>query len=224
VIRDNAVKRNIVDRVHFVQFVADIRTGSPVPKDLPRPPEDGKGYAYIYNAGLSDEAGSFAASDEHNPMGSVDGRLNAKWSPDRVPIVRLDQSLPEWVTRIFFLKIDTQGYEWKVLNGAEKYLLSKQVQYAQYEFSPKLMHTTHSGDPMRLLKYMVSMGAICFDMLQGDAHHVVTRPSSPLEHYYTSLMSGSNSTHGSALNGLNYTADPIGPWDDILCWFSEATD
>ena len=171
---DNAVKRNIIDRVHFLQFVADERTGSPVPKDFPHPPEDGKGYAYIYNAGLLDEAGSLAASEEHNPMASVDIGANVKWSPGRVPIVRLDQSLPEWVTHIFFLKIDTQGFEWNVLNGAEKYLLSNQVQYAQNEFLPKLMCTAHSGDPMQLLKYMVSMGAICFDMLQGDAHHVFT--------------------------------------------------
>jgi hypothetical protein len=84
VIRENAVKRNIIDWVHFVQFVADKRTGSPVPKDLPSPPDDGKGYAYIYNAGLSDEAGSLASSKEHNPMASVDGGANAKWSGIRI--------------------------------------------------------------------------------------------------------------------------------------------
>jgi hypothetical protein len=122
--------------------------------------------------------------------------------------------------------IDTQGFEWKVLNGAEKYLKSNKIQYAQYEFSPKLMQTAGSGDQMLLLKYMISMGAICFDMLQdsGDGdHHVMGRPSSPLENYYRSLISGLNSTHRSAINGLNYTHDPIGPWDDILCWFPEAT-
>lgn len=80
---------------------------------------------------------------------------------------------------------------------------------------------------MTLLNYMIAMGAICFDMLQdsGDGmHHIMGRPSMPLETYYSSLMSGKNSTHNSARNGMNYRNDPIGPWDDILCWFVGATD
>lgn len=68
---------------------------------------------------------------------------------------------------------------------------------------------------------MVSMGAICFDMMQTDTHHAITRPSAPLERYYESINSGRNSPHRSARN--NYTTDKIGPWDDILCWFPEAT-
>jgi len=27
----------------------------------------------------------------------------------------------EWIVRIFFIKIDTKGFEWKVLDGAGKY-------------------------------------------------------------------------------------------------------
>ena len=224
-IRKNAQRRQLKDRLHFVEFEADER-GDPVVKELPRPPDDGKGFAYIYNAGLSDEGGSIAKSRVHNAVASVKDGSSHKWTPDRVPILRLDQCLPDWIGQIFFLKIDTQGYEWKVLHGAETYLTSNRIQYAQYEFSPKLMHTAHSGDPLKLLQYMISMGAICFDMLEdsGDGdHHVRGRPSHPLETFYGSLVSGLNSTHKSAWNGLNYTRDFIGPWDDILCWFPVAT-
>ena len=224
-IRKNAKKRRLEDRVHYVEFEADER-GYPVVKQLPRPPADGKGYAYIYNAGLSDEVGSISKSRVHNAVTSVKGGSSQKWTPDRVPILRLDQSLPDWIGHIYFLKIDTQGYEWKVLRGAETYLTSNRIQYAQYEFSPKLMNSAHSGDPLKLLHYMITMGAICFDMLEdsGDGdHHIRGRPSHPLETYYGSLMSGLNSTHKSALNGLNYTRDFIGPWDDIMCWFPAAT-
>jgi hypothetical protein len=105
VIRDNAKKRNILDRVHFVEYVPDNKTGSPIAKELPRPPKDGKGYAYIFNAGLSDEEGSVYATNQHNAVASVGGQSSAKWSPGRVPILRLDQTLPEWVRRVFFLKI-----------------------------------------------------------------------------------------------------------------------
>lgn len=151
-----------------------------------------------------------------------------KWTPDRVPILRLDQALPDWIKQIFFLKIDTQGYELKVLHGAEQYLKSKNIQYALYEFSPKLMYSAHSGDPLVLLQYMTSMGAVCFDMLDDNgggsgSHHVRERPSAPLSVYYQSLISGLNSTNKRARNGLNYTNDPFGPWDDILCWFPDST-
>jgi hypothetical protein len=102
-IRENARKRNILDRVHFVEF-EEGKNGSPVPKEMPEPPVDGKGFAFIYNAGLSDEEGSVENSRQHNAVASVN-KVEAKWSPGKVPILRLDNSLPEFVEHIFFLKI-----------------------------------------------------------------------------------------------------------------------
>lgn len=230
-IRENAANRGLLDRIHFVEFAYDWsswRKGSsrlPQPKNLPLPPNDGHGFAYIFNAGLSDEAGAMTVdAQQHDSyaMASVNENTFSKsWSRGKVPILRLDQALPSWVDKIFFLKIDTQGHELKVLNGAISYLQSKSVQYTQYEFSPKLMRTAQSGDPLQLLKYMVALGGVCFDMLDPDSHHVITRPSAPLDRYFESINSGKNSTHSQAWN--NYANDEIGPWDDILCWFPEAT-
>ena len=124
-IRINAEKRGILDRLHFVGFIHDKKKGIPVAKDLPKPPTDGRGFAYVFNAGLSDEVGSVDANRGHNQEASMRiDEVEDKWVAGRVPILRLDQVLPEWVNHIFFLKIDTQGYEWKVLNGAAKYLQS----------------------------------------------------------------------------------------------------
>lgn len=49
-------------------------------------------------------------SNQHNAIASVGGQSSAKWSPGRVPILRLDQTLPEWVQRVFFLKIGAHRY------------------------------------------------------------------------------------------------------------------
>jgi len=221
-IRLNAVRRGIVDRVHFVNFVFDAENKMPVAKDLPPPPEDGGGYAYVFNAGLSDKLGSMDTNMRSNSVEMMtDNGAGKQWSEGKVPILRLDQALPPWVDDIFFLKIDTQGHELKVLNGAAKFLENGSVQYAQYEFSPKLMRTSRSGDPLELLNMMVNMGAVCFDMMTDDVHHRLTRPSKPLSRYYESLNGGRNSPHHSARN--NYMTDVIGPWDDILCWFPDAT-
>jgi len=194
-IRDNAKKRGILGRVHFVEFEFDNELGLPIAANLNLPPDDGKGYAYIFNAGISDEVGSMHSIHSSNSVASITGNIQEKWSSDRVPILRLDQVLPPWVTSIFFLKIDTQGHELKVLHGALQYLTSNKIQYVQYEFSPKLMEKSNSGDPFELLLLLISMKAICFDMM--GSHHVTTRPSK-LKQYYDSIVSAKNSVHPAA--------------------------
>ena len=223
-IRSNAADRGISDRVHFVEFVYDKDKGYPVAKDLPPPPTDGKGFAYIFNAGVSDTMGAMAANGEKSAAGHIENTaFKQAWSAGMVPILRLDQLLPPWIDRIFFLKIDTQGHELKVLNGATKYIHSGLVQYVQYEFSPKLMRKAVSGDPLELLNLMVSMGAICFDMM-GE-HHELTRPSKPLDAYYRSLNNGRLSPYlEEKKKNIPYRGDPFGPWDDILCFFPDATN
>lgn len=119
-IKKNAIKRNVLDRVHFVEFVRDTATGLPIPKEVPLPPRDGRGYAYIYNAGLSDESGSVERSRMHNAVASVGGS-GSTWTPGRVPIVRLDQCLPDWIERVFFLKIGTCLHTLEISSLANAY-------------------------------------------------------------------------------------------------------
>lgn len=217
-ILSNAEKRNLGDRIHIVDFETG-PSGKVVPSSLPKPPNDGKGFAYIFNAALSDDAGALSDDIGKSAAGSAAGHvLDQKWSPGMVPVMALEDALPSWVERIFFVKIDTQGFDLKVLKGAETYLRSHMVQYAQYEFSPMLMRKSNLGDPLELLHFLTSMGAICFDMM--GTHHELYRPSISLTDYLKSLESGKN----SKFNHGNYRKDPFGPWDDILCWFPDATE
>lgn len=215
----NAKSRNLANRIHIVEFQQN-KFGSFQVKKLPLPPSDKTGFAYIFNMGLSDEVGAMSPDGEKSPVATLaNHKINRKWSPGMVPIMKLEDVLPSWVNKIFMLKVDTQGFDLKVLKGTESYLTSDRIQYAQYEFSPKLMRGANSGRPIDLLQFMVQMGAVCFDMM-GQHHELLVRPSTSLEVYLESLESGKHSTY----NGGDYSTIAVGPWEDILCWFPKATN
>ena len=139
-----------------------------------------------------------------------------------VPFVTLDQVLPQWVDSIFFAKIDTQGWEAKVLRGMERIMDRGMIQYIQYEFSPWLMAAQNSGDPYALLQLLPNKGAVCFDMM--NVHNKITRPSRDLKEYFDALNGGLNGNLYKQSSALaDYKKDQIGPWDDIVCWFPAAT-
>lgn len=124
-IQVNAKLRELGDRIHVVEFQANQTDGSLTIAKLPDPPKDGKGFAYIFNAGLSDQVGAMASDAKQSAAASLVGHnTNQTWLPGMVPIMKLEDAIPDWVDKIFMLKVDTQGYDLKVLKGAESYLKS----------------------------------------------------------------------------------------------------
>ena len=54
-------RKNLGDRLHIVQFKAG-PDGQAVVVELPKPPNNGQGYGYVFVAALSDQMGSIAAA------------------------------------------------------------------------------------------------------------------------------------------------------------------
>ena len=185
-----------------------------------------RGFAYIIQAAVGD-----TDSIVKLPTRGNNGALGTMTSGGRgtglvpVPQVRLDTVLPAWASAIHLMKIDTQGYELKVLMGALDSLRALRFRYVLYEFSPWLMKQGNLGEPMELLRLLPGMKALCFDMYGN--HNLFPRPSRPLSRYYTHLLSGNHSyMYDNQLppSGVVPGAPLVGPWDDILCWFPHAAE
>ena len=127
-----------------------------------------------------------------------------------MPVARLDDLIPPWARPLHFLKIDTQGWELKVLGGATQLLGAREVRYVLYELSPWLMRRANTGDALELVRLLPErFGATCFDMM-GE-HSDLSRPSAPLAAYLESLDGG---RHGYVRKAGN---NAFGPWDDVMC-------
>ena len=64
---------------------------------------------------------------------------------------------------------DVQGWELRVLLGAQRLLRTLSVKYVAmyvvFEFSPWLMRRSGTGHPLDLLYLLPSMGGVCFDLM-----------------------------------------------------------
>jgi len=205
----------------------DDRWTLPGLEEPPPPLANGVGTTYIVAAGLSDKAG--AAPIKAGGSASLAGHLPTELPADyreglragyvAVPVLTLDESLPPWAHGIFFLKVDTQGWEERVLRGAARALAGRRFKYVQFEFSPLLMKRAASGNPQRLLRLLPSYGGLCFDMMgehMALAHTPRAGSHSSLDAYYKALDSGNYSTVKRAKLKM------YGPWEDIMCFFPDA--
>jgi FkbM family methyltransferase len=185
--------------------------------ELAPPAEPEKGFAFIIHAGLDDgsrttahmpAAGLPSHTETVGDSGASDG--GATTVP--VPLLKLDDALPAWAAhgggdrqQALLLKIDTQGWELRVLRGASRLLEERAFRYVLYELSPWLMRRASSGDPLELVQLLPSKGAVCFDMM--GTHNKLPRPSAPLGDYLGTLDTGRNGDG-------NYFV-PIPPGDDF---------
>ena len=208
-----------------VQFVQLHRDASGKGWELPplRRRQHG-GFAYIIHAAVGDEdtTVSLPRSGNNGALGSL-AAARGRSNTIEVPSVRLDSVLPSWASSVHLLKIDTQGYELKVLRGAINSLRALRFRYVLYEFSPWLMKQANLGEPFDLLRLMPGMGGLCFDMM--GTHNMFPHPQRPLTAYYDGLYHGANSyMYGNQLSELEQVppSPAVGPWDDIMCWFPHA--
>ena len=137
--------RNLGSNVQFVQLEKG-GDGAWIMPPLHQPSEasrlaTGHGFAFIIHAGVGDEDSTMMLplKGTRGAMGSLalSNRKGDGLKP--VPQVRLDTVLPAWASSIHLLKIDTQGYELKILRGAMASLRTHRFRHVLYEFSPWLM-------------------------------------------------------------------------------------
>jgi FkbM family methyltransferase len=87
--------------------------------------------AHLNNYGLGDVEGIFSYHEDNQTMSGGEAWIGT--TDTKFPIKRLDDYVTEkGITRIDFLKVDCEGYDYKVLLGAQEAL--KVTRYVQYEY------------------------------------------------------------------------------------------
>jgi FkbM family methyltransferase len=99
----------------------------------------------VNNLALADVAGTLELSDYASHKGSqhatllsgvIDGIHHAQARSIQVPVGTVDEyCVQRGIERIDFLKIDVEGFELKVLQGAKRMLDERRVDVIQFEFN-----------------------------------------------------------------------------------------
>jgi FkbM family methyltransferase len=99
-----------------------------------------------------------------NPHSSQDNRVipeNPNWQYENVPQICIDDILSRNSSQEFvFVKIDTQGYEQRVISGFNKYLLTNKNWLIKTEFAPYWLRSQET-DPFRLLEDWILKFNVC---------------------------------------------------------------
>jgi FkbM family methyltransferase len=201
-----------------VQFIEPRRLGDGT-WEMPKlaQPAPGGGYAFIIHAAADAEKGT-----AYLPASGGGGQLaNIVNTGGSVPVAKMsiDAIVPDWAASLSLIKIDTQGWDYKVVRSADKLMKAGRVRYVQYEFSPALMMNQKSldvGEPMELLRYVPSIGGICFDMMGNHNLFPQRGTGSSIEQYYRQLTADLDKWRDANGNIA------VGPWDDIMCYFPSA--
>lgn len=90
-----------------------------------------------------------------NPTSTLDNRVSmAKWAQATVPMITLSELLDRHGAQgRTFIKIDTQGFEQHVLQGARPFLSNNRDWVLKMEFAPDWL-TSQGTDPRALLDYL----------------------------------------------------------------------
>lgn len=118
-----------------------------------------------------------------------------------VALTTLDEVLAPRESRgLFLLKIDAQGHEYSILQGAAAYIESHPVHYILLEFYPKGLRAG-GVDPLQLLQLLQHrLRYQCFDLRCNSA---VTRSALTLEQFVRKYPP--------------VAANEFGTWTDLLC-------
>ena len=169
---------------------------------------NGVGDAEIINA-IAGDADEPSAEFSLNPNSTLDNRVIAQdWPRIRLPMVRLDSVMRrlDGPGRTF-LKIDTQGFEARVLHGLDPWLAEHREWMIKMEFAPDWLRSQGS-DPKGLLKDLA--GAFQVAELPGRIAYSTQRLS---EFFATPLRPESSGRFVDYVVSLNRNG--LG-WVDLL--------
>lgn len=117
------------------------------------------GTSYLIHAGAADQSGEMTL----NVKGAVSTLVavpEGRWqSTATVPLVRIDEVIQE---DVWMLKVDTQGFEHRVLQGAEMLFKRHTVRQLIFEVDPFLMSKQQIDVRMTLEMVQHMYGMICF--------------------------------------------------------------
>jgi FkbM family methyltransferase len=138
-----------------------------------------KGFSTLYFGDSKSELASL--SEEVNQIEYVGASNTSKME---VSIDKLDsylEDLQKVAKEIDFLKIDVEGYEWEVLDGAQRVLSEMKPKFVQLEFN---YHQLFRGHTLLSLAAMLP-GYRAFQLLPKGAGMVERNPKDPLANIYS---------------------------------------
>jgi len=138
-----------------------------------------KGFSTLYFGDSKSELASL--SEEVNQIEYVGASNTSKME---VSIDKLDsylEHLQKVAKEIDFLKIDVEGYEWEVLDGAQRVLSEMKPKFVQLEFN---YHQLFRGHTLLSLAAMLP-GYRAFQLLPKGAGMVEGDPKDPLANIYS---------------------------------------
>ena len=119
------------------------------------------GMSYLIEAGMSNKTGGNLTFYRNGPISSfvqAEGYANNKYPNASVSLFRLDDIIRE---DVWMLKVDTQGFDHFVLEGARRIFEDYTVRQLIFEVDPYLMHRAGISIEMTL-KMLRDYGMICF--------------------------------------------------------------
>jgi hypothetical protein len=125
-----------------------------------------------------------------------------------VNVVKLDDVVDY---RVNFLIVDTQGFDDKVLLGAQRLMENYGVDIVLFEYAPALMRRA-GGDPAGIMKFMHSMGYFCLDTL--------TLPVGLPLQYSADVQWRSLERFPTLFQAWKLFGGEHGTWSNILCFSS----
>mmetsp|Transcript_26088 Transcript_26088/g.59101 ORF Transcript_26088/g.59101 Transcript_26088/m.59101 type:complete len:332 (-) Transcript_26088:240-1235(-) len=176
---------------------------------------------FIVNVGVHLENGKWAINEgeEKNPetMGSEQDGFRVPWSHENsttvnVKVEKLDNVVPR-DKFVLFMKVDSQGHDFKVLKGADRLLSEQRVAVFSAEISPGLMEGG-AKEGLDMLNYIASKGYRCYGC--HTSFETGFRFGLPVPFaMWTKHLATLKFEH----RGANH-----GQWDDIVCVSKKASE
>lgn len=114
----------------------------------------------------------FKASFHINPSGSQDSRVipaDITWPAVFVNQTTITEIMKNYSGKKVFMKIDCQGYEKEILDGAYDFLLANNDWLIKMEFDPSRLKS-QSSDPSKFLSHLIKN----FDIIEYPARYTFT--------------------------------------------------